>query len=254
MKLHELQPSPGSHHSRKRVGRGPGSGHGKTATRGQKGQRARTSVNLPKTFEGGQTRLTMRTPKLRGFHNRWKKRFAVLNLTRLNRFEEGAEIRPETLLEAGIIKDVGAGIKVLGTGDLRRKLTIHAHQFSTQARRKIEAAGGTAAVIEVPPPIRPKTKRAKNQPKPVKPEPVEKAADAEDEATPKAQKKAKAKAEQSGEAERVEQGEKAEKAEKAEKGEKRERGEKGEKGGKGQATRASASEDSLKPDKGKKKS
>ena len=245
MKLHELQPSPGSHHSRKRVGRGPGSGHGKTATRGQKGQRARTSVNLPKTFEGGQTRLTMRTPKLRGFHNRWKKRFAVLNLTRLNRFEEGAEIRPETLLEAGIIKDVGAGIKVLGTGDLRRKLVIHAHQFSAQARRKIEAAGGTAAVIEVPPPIRPKTKRAKNQPKPVKPEPVEKAADAEDEATPKAQKKAKAKAEQSGEAERVEQGEKAEK------GEKRERGEKG---GKGQATRASGSEDSPKPDKGKKKS
>ena len=248
MKLHELQPSPGSHHSRKRVGRGPGSGHGKTATRGQKGQRARTSVNLPKTFEGGQTRLTMRTPKLRGFHNRWKKRFAVLNLTRLNRFEEGAEIGPETLLEAGIIKDVGAGIKVLGTGDLRRKLTIHAHQFSAQARRKIEAAGGTAAVIEVPPPIRPKTKRAKNQPKPVKPEPVEKAADAEDEAAPKASKKAKAKAEQSGKAEKVEQGEKDEKAER---GETRERGEKG---GKGQATRASASEDSPKPDKGKKKS
>jgi large subunit ribosomal protein L15 len=251
MKLHELKPSPGSHHKAKRVGRGPGSGHGKTATRGQKGQRARTSVNLPKTFEGGQTRLTMRTPKLRGFHNRWKKRFAVLNLTRLNRFEEGAEIRPETLLEAGIIKDVGAGIKVLGTGDLKRKLTIHAHQFSAQARRKIEAAGGTAAVIEVPPPIRPKTKRAKNQPKPVKPEPVEKAADAEDDAAPKAQKKAKAKAEQSSKAETVEQGENAEQAERPEKGEKRERGEKG---GKGQATRASASEDSPKPDKGKKKS
>src|SRR5438105_13792811 len=166
MKLHELKPPPGSHHPRKRVGRGPGSGHGKTSTRGQKGQRARTSVNMPKTFEGGQTRLTMRTPKLRGFRNRWKKRFAVLNLTRLNRFKDGAEIRPEALLEAGIIKDVGAGIKVLGTGDLRRKLTIHAHRFSAEARRKIEAAGGTAAVIEVPPPIREKTKRAKNQPKP----------------------------------------------------------------------------------------
>ena len=75
MKLHELKPAPGSHHPRKRVGRGPGSGHGKTSTRGQKGQRARTSVNLPKTFEGGQTRLTMRTPKLRGFHNRWRKRW-----------------------------------------------------------------------------------------------------------------------------------------------------------------------------------
>jgi large subunit ribosomal protein L15 len=166
MKLHELQPSPGSHHARKRVGRGPGSGHGKTATRGQKGQGARTSVNLPKTFEGGQTRLTMRIPKLRGFHNKWRKRFAVLNLTRLNRFEDGTEIRPESLLEAGIIKDVGAGIKVLGTGDLRRKLTIHAHRFSAEAKRKIEAAGGTVAVIEVPPPIREKTKRAKNQPKP----------------------------------------------------------------------------------------
>src|SRR5438874_2057223 len=104
MKLHELKPPPGSHHARKRVGRGPGSGHGKTATRGQKGQRARTSVNLPKTFEGGQTRLTMRTPKLRGFHNRWRKRFAVLNLTRLNRFENGAELQPESLLEAGLIK------------------------------------------------------------------------------------------------------------------------------------------------------
>jgi large subunit ribosomal protein L15 len=248
VKLHELQPSPGSHHSRKRVGRGPGSGHGKTATRGQKGQRARTSVNLPKTFEGGQTRLTMRTPKLRGFHNRWKKRFAVLNLTRLNRFEEGAEIRPETLLEAGIIKDVGAGIKVLGTGDLKRKLTIHAHQFSAEARRKIEAAGGTAAVIEVPPPIRPKTKRAKNQPKPVKPEPVEKAAEAEDDAAAaKAVKKAKAKAEQSAKAETIGQGEPGEKGEKRDRGEKRERGEKA------QATRASGSEDSPKPEKGKKK-
>jgi large subunit ribosomal protein L15 len=184
MKLHELQPSPGSHHARKRVGRGPGSGHGKTATRGQKGQGARTSVNLPKTFEGGQTRLTMRTPKLRGFHNKWRKRFAVLNLTRLNRFEDGTEVRPESLLEAGIIKDVGAGIKVLGTGDLRRKLTIHAHRFSAGARRKIEAAGGTVAVIEVPAPIREKTKRAKNQPKAARPaEPAETTEAAETPAT-----------------------------------------------------------------------
>ncbi|HVH66092.1 MAG TPA: uL15m family ribosomal protein, partial [Candidatus Acidoferrum sp.] len=98
--------------------------------------------------------------------NKWRKRYAVLNLTRLNRFEAGTEVRPESLLEAGLVKDVGAGIKVLGTGDLTRKLTIHAHRFSAEARRKIEAAGGTVAVIEVPPPIRPKTKRAKNQPKP----------------------------------------------------------------------------------------
>jgi large subunit ribosomal protein L15 len=188
MKLHELQPPPGSHHARKRVGRGIGSGHGKTSTRGQKGQGARTSVNLPKTFEGGQTRLTMRIPKLRGFHNKWRKRFSVLNLTRLNRFEDGTELRPESLLEAGIIKDVGAGIKVLGTGDLHRKLTIHAHRFSAEARRKIEAAGGTAVVIEVAPPIRPKTKRAKNQPKPAAPAP----ADAAPEKPEKPQKAARA--------------------------------------------------------------
>ena len=236
MKLHELQPSPGSHHARKRVGRGPGSGHGKTATRGQKGQGARTSVNLPKTFEGGQTRLTMRIPKLRGFHNKWRKRFAVLNLTRLNRFEDGTEVRPESLLEAGMIKDVGAGIKVLGTGDLHRKLTIYAHRFSAEARRKIEAAGGTVAVVEVPAAIRPKTKRAKNQPKPVAPAPVEtEVAEADEDAAPaKAGKKAKTEA--------------------SEKGEKRQKGEKIEKGGKGEPTRASGSEDSPKSEKGKKKS
>lgn len=224
MKLHELQPAPGSHHSRKRVGRGPGSGHGKTSTRGQKGQGARTSVNLPKTFEGGQTRLTMRTPKLRGFHNKWRKRFAVLNLTRLNRFDDGVEVRPELLLETGMIKDVGAGIKVLGTGDLSRKLTIHAHRFSAEARRKIEAAGGTVAVIEVPAPIRPKTKRAKNQPKLAapagKPEAGESADASGAAAPPKASKKDKAKP----------AGEKAQ-----------------------PSPKASSSTDSPKPEKGKKK-
>jgi large subunit ribosomal protein L15 len=193
MKLHELQPAPGSHHTRKRVGRGPGSGHGKTSTRGQKGQGARTSVNLPKAFEGGQTKLTMRTPKLRGFNNKWRKRFAVLNLTRLNRFEDGTEVRPELLLEAGIVKDVGAGIKVLGSGDLGRKLTVHAHRFSAEAKRKIEAAGGTAAVIEVPAPIRPKTKRAKNQPKPARPaEPQPPEGEAEKEPKGKKEKAPKA--------------------------------------------------------------
>lgn len=236
MKLHELQPSPGSHHARKRVGRGPGSGHGKTATRGQKGQGARTSVNLPKTFEGGQTRLTMRIPKLRGFHNKWQKRFAVLNLTRLNRFEDGTEVGPEALLEAGVIKDVGAGIKILGTGELRRKLTIHAHRFSAGARRKIEAAGGTAAVIAVPAPIREKTKRAKNQPRPQPP--AEKAETVEASEAPQAVD-APARAARKAKAEPVEDG--AQDKSDA-------------KGGKGQPARASGSEDSPKPDKGKKKS
>jgi len=236
MKLHELQPSPGSHKARKRVGRGPGSGHGKTSTRGQKGQRARTSVNVPKAFEGGQTKLTMRIPKWRGFNNKWRKTYAVLNLTRLNRFEAGTEVTPEQLVESGIIKDVGAGIKILGSGDLTRKLTIHAHGFSAEAKKKIEAAGGTAAVIAVPPPIREKTKRAKNQPKrvitPVREEPSE--------GDSKAEKKAKpakgAKAEKPAKSERTEKTEKAEKtgkAPKAEKVEKPEKPEKPEKGKKG---------------------
>jgi len=246
MKLHEIQPAPGSHHSRKRVGRGPGSGHGKTSTRGQKGQGARTSVNLPKTFEGGQTRLTMRTPKLRGFYNKWRKRFAVLNLTRLNRFDDGAEVLPESLLEAGIIKDVGAGIKVLGTGDLNRRLTIHAHRFSVEARRKIEAAGGIAAVIEVPPPIREKTKRAKNQPKPVRPAPAEKSEAVE---KPKAAEKPEA-AEKSAEKTRGTEpvAEAPATARAAGKSKQKPAGEKAE-----PAAKASSSADSVKPQKGKKK-
>jgi len=172
VKIHELRPSPGATHPRKRVGRGLGSGHGKTASRGTKGQGARTSVNLPRNFEGGQTKLAMRTPKLRGFHNRWKRRYAVINLTRLNRFQNGTTVSPELLIEAGLLKDVGAGVKVLGTGVLRRSLTVHAHRFSRGAQDKIAKAGGTASVIEVP--ARPaKTKRAKNQPRPeLKPEPT----------------------------------------------------------------------------------
>ncbi len=152
MKLHELRPAPGSRRARKRVGRGTASGHGKTATRGQKGQRARTSINLPRNFEGGQTKLAMRTPKLRGFHNRWRRSFAVINLTRLNRFQDGAEVTPEALLDAGAIKDVEAGIKVLGTGALKRRLSVHAHRFSRGARQKIEAVGGSATIIPLPGP------------------------------------------------------------------------------------------------------
>ena len=165
MKMHELRPTPGATHPRKRVGRGLGSGHGKTATRGTKGQGARTSVNIPRNFEGGQTKLAMRTPKLRGFKNRWKRTYAVVNLTRLNRFQDGTAVSPELLVEVGAIKDVRAGVKVLGTGALRRRLTVRAHRFSAGAREKIERAGGTVAVIEVPAPPA-KTKRAKNQPRP----------------------------------------------------------------------------------------
>lgn len=188
MKIHELRPPPGAKRPRKRVGRGIGSGHGKTATRGTKGQGARTSVNIPRNFEGGQTKLAMRTPKLRGFQNHWKKTFAVVNLTRLNRFQNGATVSPELLIEVGAIKDIRNGLKVLGTGVLRRSLTVRAHRFSAGAREKIERAGGTVAVIEVP--ARPaKTKRAKNQPRPEpKPEAETPAPEA---AAPEAGKKAK---------------------------------------------------------------
>ena len=219
MKLHELEPSPGSRKARKRVGRGPGSGHGKTATRGQKGQKARTSVNIPRAFEGGQTRLTMRIPKWRGFNNKWKKTFAILNLTRLNRFEAGADVTPEKLIESGIINDVQSGIKVLGSGDLTRKLTIHAHRFSKEARKKIEAAGGTVAVIAVPPPIREKTKRAKNQPKRVIPTKPEDA----DEGESKAEKKSKVKGQKAEKATKAAKPASAEKPARAEKGEPGER-------------------------------
>ncbi len=147
MKIHQLSAPAGAHRRRKRVGRGTGSGHGKTSGRGQKGQGARTSVNIPKNFEGGQTRLAMRLPKLGGFKNRSKRRFALVNLTRLNRFEAGTAVTPELLVEAGVIKDPRDGIKVLAGGRLRRALTVHAHYFSRAAEQKIAAAGGTVARI-----------------------------------------------------------------------------------------------------------
>jgi large subunit ribosomal protein L15 len=163
MKLHELRPPKGSRRARKRVGRGTGSGLGKTAGRGTKGQGARTSYNIPRNFEGGQTKLAMRVPKLRGFNNRWKRTYSVVNLTRLNRFQEGTEVTPELLLESGAIKDVGAGIKVLGTGELSRRLTVHAHRFSASATRKIAAAGGSTSTIPAPPKQLPKNRRAQER-------------------------------------------------------------------------------------------
>jgi len=191
VKPHELRPAPGSTRPRKRVGRGIGSGHGKTATRGTKGQGARTSVNIPRNFEGGQTKLAMRTPKLRGFHNRWRKTHAIVNLTRLNRFADGTEVTPERLQEAGTIHELGAGLKVLGTGHLKRRLSIHAHRVSKGARKKIEAAGGTVTVIPVPPPIRPKTKRAHPAPAPAGSRPAPPAAAAPGAAAPPGKEKSR---------------------------------------------------------------
>lgn len=144
MKLHELKPSEGSRKVRNRVGRGTSSGNGKTAGRGQKGQKARGKVRLG--FEGGQMPLFRRMPK-RGFNNINRKEYAVVNLTELNKFEDGAVVSVAELTEAGIVKNLKDGIKILGNGELNKKLTVKANKFSASAVSAIEAAGGKTEVI-----------------------------------------------------------------------------------------------------------
>ena len=146
MKLHELQPAAGSRQERNRVGRGQGSGNGKTAGRGSKGQKARSGGGVRLGFEGGQTPLFRRIPK-RGFQNINRKEYAVVNLETLNRFEDGQEVTAAVLVEAGIVKNEKDGIKVLANGKLERKLTVKANKFSQAAKEAIEAAGGTVEVI-----------------------------------------------------------------------------------------------------------
>ena len=146
MKLHELQPAPGSRHVRKRLGRGIGSGTGKTAGKGHKGQWARSGGGVRPGFEGGQNPLYRRLPK-RGFKNFTRKEFAVVNLDTLNEFEANTEITPELLIQSGIVKDPKDGIKILGDGALEVKLTVKANKFSKSAIEKIQAAGGQTEVI-----------------------------------------------------------------------------------------------------------
>lgn len=145
MKLSDLRPARGSVKARKRVGRGIGSGHGKTATRGHKGDKARGST--PPGFEGGQTPLHRRLPQKRGFTNIFKKQYAIVNLETLAKLEEDV-ITPELLLERGIIKHTKSGVRVLGRGDVERAITVRAHHFSKSAEEKIKAKGGAAEVIE----------------------------------------------------------------------------------------------------------
>lgn len=144
MKLHELKPAEGSRQVRNRVGRGTSSGNGKTAGRGQKGQKARSKVRLG--FEGGQMPLFRRMPK-RGFNNINRKEYAIVNLETLNKFEDGAEVTPALMVEAGIVKNEKDGVKVLGNGELNKKLTVKANKFSATAKAAIEAAGGQAEVM-----------------------------------------------------------------------------------------------------------
>lgn len=146
MKLHELKPSEGSHKTRNRVGRGIGSGNGKTAGKGHKGQNARSGGGVRPGFEGGQMPLFQRLPK-RGFTNINRKEYAVVNLDKLNGFAEGTEVTPELLLETGVISKLNAGVKILGNGKLEKKLTVKANKFSASAKEAVEAAGGTAEVI-----------------------------------------------------------------------------------------------------------
>lgn len=141
MKLHELV---SSNQKRKRVGRGMSSGSGKTSGRGQKGQKARSKVRVG--FEGGQTPLFQRLPK-RGFTNINRKEYAIINLDVLNRFEDGAEITPELLIEKGIVKNIKSGVKVLADGAIEKKVTVKAHKFSAAAKEAIEAAGGKTEVL-----------------------------------------------------------------------------------------------------------
>ena len=147
MKLYELAQSPEAKR-KKIVGRGPGSGRGKTATRGQKGQKSRSGASIPAWFQGGQTPLYRRVPK-RGFKNtKFRTEFATINLSDLNKFfNDGDIVTPEVLKEKGIIKKQLCGVKVLGNGELEKKLTIKANRFSSSAVTKIESAGGKAEVI-----------------------------------------------------------------------------------------------------------
>lgn len=146
MKLNNLEKSPETK-ARKRVGRGPGSGMGKTATRGENGQKSRSGASISAWFEGGQTPLYRRVPK-RGFNNkRFATVYATINLTDLNRFNDGDTVTPEVLFETGIVKKQLAGIKVLANGTLEKKVNEKAHRFSSKAVTKIEEKGGTAEVI-----------------------------------------------------------------------------------------------------------
>lgn len=147
MKLHELSPAAGSTKERKRIGRGAGSGQGKTAGKGHKGQKARAGRGMRAGFEGGQMPLQRRLPK-RGFNNIFRKEIVAVNVADLNaRFEDGAVVDVESLIGAGLLKNSFDGVKILGNGELTKKLTVKANAFSESAKQKIEAAGGNAEVI-----------------------------------------------------------------------------------------------------------
>ncbi|MGN0803713.1 MAG: 50S ribosomal protein L15 [Candidatus Faecivicinus sp.] len=146
MKLHDLKPAVGATTAPKRLGRGVGSGLGKTSGKGHKGAKARSGGGKRPGFEGGQMPLTMRLPK-RGFTNIFRKEYVAINVDRLEIFEDGMVVTPVELIQYGVIKNVEDGVKILGNGELTKKLTVQANKFSASAKEKIEAAGGKAEVI-----------------------------------------------------------------------------------------------------------
>jgi large subunit ribosomal protein L15 len=147
MALHDLKPAPGSVRERKRVGRGPGSGLGKTSGRGEKGQKSRSGFARKPGFEGGQMPLHRRVPK-RGFHNPFRKEYAEVNLGRLEVFEAGSIVTPEVLQKRGLVRKALDGVKILAKGDLTKALTVRAHKFSAKAQERIAGLGGKAEVLE----------------------------------------------------------------------------------------------------------
>jgi large subunit ribosomal protein L15 len=147
MSLNNLRPPKGAKHPRKRVGRGPGSGHGKTASRGSKGAKSRSGFRFKRGFEGGQMPLHRRVPK-RGFHNLFRVEYAVINLDTLAQvFDAGSEVTPDLLRERGLVRQSNIPVKILGRGEISKKLTVRAHKFSGSAAEKITAAGGAVEVI-----------------------------------------------------------------------------------------------------------
>jgi large subunit ribosomal protein L15 len=148
MKLGDIRAPKGANKDRKRVGRGHGSGHVKTAGRGTKGQKARTGGNIPPRFQGGQTPIQQQLPYKRGFTNIWSTRYNLVNLGQLAAIEAGTTLTPEKLLEMGLLRDADKPLKILGDGDLKAALHISAHKVSEGARQKIEAAGGSVTILE----------------------------------------------------------------------------------------------------------
>lgn len=147
MQLHDLRPAPGSTHPKKRVGRGVGSGHGKTAGKGHKGQKARSGATPRLGFEGGQTPLYRRLPQRRGFRSLMKKNYTLVSVGELDAFDAGTVVTPELLVESGFAKKIKDGVKVLGDGEITKAITVKANKFSASAAEKITSAGGSVEVL-----------------------------------------------------------------------------------------------------------